>query len=136
VYVDKSMGRWAQPVRRIAGVAFIVAGLPKFAFNAGEVSAFDRYGLPWPHAFVIVIGVVEIAGGILLLLGRATRPTALVLAAVMIGAIVVSGFGQGEVVPSLTVAPLLLAAMLYLVWAGPGPRPGEEPVLRPRPAPD
>lgn len=130
------MGRWAQPVRWIGGVAFVIAGIPKFAFNAGEVSAFDRYGLPWPHAFVILIGVIEIVGGALLLLGRATRPTALVLAAVMVGAIVVSGLGQGEVVPSLTVAPLLLAAMLFLLWSGPGPKSGEKPALRARPAPD
>lgn len=129
------MARWAQPVRWIAGVAFVLAGIAKFAFNAGEVSAFDRYGLPWPHAFVVLIGIIEIAGGVLLLIGLLTRPTALILAAVMVGAIVVSGIGQGEVLPSLTVAPALLAAMLFLLWSGPGPRALDEGSLRRRPAP-
>jgi putative oxidoreductase len=131
----QTMVRWAQPVRWIAGIAFVLAGIAKFAFNAGEVSAFDRYGLPWPHAFVAMIGVVEIAGGALLLIGLATRPAALILGAVMVGAIVVSGIGQGEVVPSLTAAPALLVAMLFLLWSGPGLGSGDERRLRSRPAP-
>jgi putative oxidoreductase len=129
------MVRWAQLVRWIAGIVFVLAGLAKFAFNAGEVSAFDRYGLPWPHLFVAMIGFVEIAGGVLLLLGLLTRPTTLILAGVMVGAIVVSGIGQGEVVPSLTLAPALLVAMLFLLWTGRGPGSRDERPLRSRPAP-
>jgi uncharacterized membrane protein YphA (DoxX/SURF4 family) len=45
---------------------------------------------------------------------------ALALAGNMLGAIVVSGIGEGEVLPSLTLAPVLLAAMLFLLWVGPG----------------
>jgi uncharacterized membrane protein YphA (DoxX/SURF4 family) len=116
------MDRWTSPVRLAAGLAFVIAGIPKFAANAWEVRAFESFGLPWPHAFVILIGVVEIAGGVLLLCDRLTRPTALVLAIVMVGAIVFSGIGHGDVIPSLTVAPLLLAAMLFLLI--PRPEPG------------
>jgi putative oxidoreductase len=115
------MDRWTSPVRLLAGLAFVIAGIPKFAANAWEVRAFDSFGLPWPHAFVILIGVVEIAGGVLLLCDRLTRPTALLLAAVMVGAIVFSGIGHGDVIPSLTVAPLLLAAMLFLLSRRPEP---------------
>jgi uncharacterized membrane protein YphA (DoxX/SURF4 family) len=115
------MDRWRTPVRLFAGLAFVIAGIPKFAANAWEVGAFDSFGLPWPHAFVIVIGLVEIAGGVLLLCDRLTRPTTLVLAAVMVGAIVFSGIGHGDVIPSLTVAPLLLAAMLFLLSRRPAP---------------
>jgi len=70
---------------------------------------------------VIAIGAIEIAGGVLLLRDRLTRPTALVLAAVMAGAIAFSGIGHGDVVPSLTVAPLLLAATLFLLSRRPAP---------------
>ncbi len=111
------ISRWAGPVRLAAGLIFVGAGIAKFAFNAGEVRAFDRYGLPAPHAFVVLIGIVEILGGALLMAGVVIRPTAAVLAAVMVAAIALSGIGQGEVVPSLTVAPVLLAAMLFLIWA-------------------
>jgi uncharacterized membrane protein YphA (DoxX/SURF4 family) len=116
------MDRWTTPVRVLTGLAFVVAGIPKFAANAWETRAFESFGLPWPDAFVIVIGVVEIAGGVLLLCDRLTRPTALVLAAVMVGAIVSSGIGHGDVIPSLTVAPLLLAAALFLLSRRPVPR--------------
>jgi uncharacterized membrane protein YphA (DoxX/SURF4 family) len=51
-----------------------------------------------------------------------TRLAALALAADMIGAIVVSGIGEGEVLPSLTLALAMLAAMVYLLWVGPGSR--------------
>jgi uncharacterized membrane protein YphA (DoxX/SURF4 family) len=50
----------------------------------------------------------------------ATRLVAAVLAGNTIGAIVVSGILQNEVL-SLTLAPGLLAAMLYVLWIGPGP---------------
>ena len=44
---------------------------------------------------------------------------ALVLAGDMVGAIIVSGIAKGEIV-SLTLAPAELAAMLIVLWAGPG----------------
>jgi uncharacterized membrane protein YphA (DoxX/SURF4 family) len=115
------MDRWTSPVRLLAGLAFVIAGIPKFAANAWETRAFDSFGLPWPAALVILIGVVEIAGGVLLLCDRLTRPTALGLAAVMVGAIVFSGIGHGDVIPSLTLAPALLAAMLFLLRRRPEP---------------
>ena len=37
----------------------------------------------------------------------------------MIGAIVTSGIGQGEWIPSLTLAPALLIAAVYLAWTEP-----------------
>lgn len=113
------MARWVPIVRWTAGAVFVIAGIAKFAFHTGELHAFERYGLPAPEAFVALIGIVEIGGGVLLLFGLLTRSTAVVLAGVMIGAIALSGIGQGEAIPSLTLAPALLAAMLFLLWAGP-----------------
>jgi putative oxidoreductase len=115
------MDCWTTPVRLLAGLAFVIAGIPKFAAHNWEARAFDSFGLPWPHALVILIGVVEIVGGVLLLCDRLTRPTALVLVAVMDGAIVFSGIGHGDVIPSLTVSPLLLAATLCLLSRHPDP---------------
>ncbi len=50
----------------------------------------------------------------------------MLLAGNMLTAIAVSGFGQGEVLPSLTLAPALLAVMLFLLVVG--LRGGEVPV--------
>jgi uncharacterized membrane protein YphA (DoxX/SURF4 family) len=80
-----------------------------------------RYvGCPSPSAFVYGIGVLELAGGFSLATGALTRLAAIALIGDMIGAIGASGIGEGEVVPSLTLAPALLVAMLFLLWTGPG----------------
>lgn len=113
---------WAPAVRWASGAAFVLFGIGKFADHAHEVDSFESYGLPAPDAFVYLVGGLELAGGALLLAGLLTRLAALALAANMVAAIALSGVGEGEVLPSLTLAPALLIAMLYLLWAGPGPR--------------
>jgi putative oxidoreductase len=72
-----------------------------------------------PGAFTVAIGVLELVGGVLLLAGLKTRITSLLLAADMVGAIVVSGVLQGETI-SLTLAPALLVAMIALAIWGSG----------------
>jgi len=103
----------ALAARVVGGGVFVVFGLGKFVNHASEVDSFRDYGLPAPAAFVVVIGVIEIVGGLLLILGLATRPAALVLAADMVGAIVVSGLALGEPI-SLTLAPAELVLCLFL----------------------
>ena len=132
---DVPVARWAAPVRWVCGAVFVLFGAGKFLDHAHEVESFDAYGLPSPDAFVYLIGVVEIGGGLLLAAGLLTRLAALALAGDMVGAIAVSGIGQGEAVPSLTLAPVLLAAMAFLIWVGPGTRALDARLLRPRPAP-
>jgi len=105
--------------RVVGGGVFVAFGVGKFTQHASEVASFEEYGLPAPDAFVYAIGVVEIVGGLLLVLGLLTRPAALALAGDMVAAIIVSGLALGEDV-SLTVAPAELAVCLYLLWTGPG----------------
>jgi putative oxidoreductase len=114
-------------VRLLAGVVFAISGTPKFFAHGWEAGHFRTYGLPLPDAFVYLIGTIEILGGIALIADFAVRPVALLLGAVMVGAIVTSGIGQGEWIPSLTVAPALLIACVYLLWATPGPWAGARP---------
>src|SRR5437899_1105268 len=105
--------------RILGGANFVVFGIGKFTAHASEVDSFDKYGLPEPDAFVYAIGVIEIVGGALLMIGLLTRLAALVLAGDMVGAIAVSGIGRGELV-SLTVAPAELAICVFLLWTGAG----------------
>jgi putative oxidoreductase len=107
--------------RIVAGAVFVGFGIGKFVNHAAEVDSFRSYGLPAPDAFVSCIGVLEIVGGLLLIAGLATRPAALVLAANMLGAIIVSGFARWEII-SLTLAPVQLALMLFVLAVGPGRR--------------
>jgi putative oxidoreductase len=122
VAAQRTTGRSALLVAllRIAGaIVFVVFGIAKFSAHGAEVASFEKYGLPSPSAFVYAIGVLEVVGGLLLLAGLLTRPVALALAGDMVGAIVVSGIGENEVV-SLTLAPAELVVMLVLLWVGPG----------------
>jgi putative oxidoreductase len=112
-------GHWHRRVRLLAGVVFAAAGTPKFFAHGWEAGHFRTYGVPLPDAFVYLIGVIEIIGGLALVAGVAVRSFALLLGAVMIGAIVTSGIGQGEWIPSLTLAPALLVASVYLAWPTP-----------------
>jgi uncharacterized membrane protein YphA (DoxX/SURF4 family) len=109
--------RW---VRLLAGIVFAISGTPKFFAHGWEAGHFRTYGLPLPDAFVYLIGAIEIIGGLALIADVAVRPVSLLLGAVMVGAIVTSGIGQGEWIPSLTLAPALLIASVYLAWATPG----------------
>lgn len=102
-------------MRQVLGVAFVIGGLPKFLAFGWELDAFERFGLPYAEAWVIAAGVIEIGGGLLLLLDRLVVPAALALAATMAVAIGVSGVKEGDIIPSLTVAPLLLAGCVVLL---------------------
>jgi uncharacterized membrane protein YphA (DoxX/SURF4 family) len=106
----------------LTGVIFFFAGLVKFVFHHWELHAFRSFGLPWPSALEIFAGVLETLGGVLLALRRLVVPVSVLLAATMIVAIASSGIGHGDVIPSLTLAPALLIATLYLLATGLRPR--------------
>jgi uncharacterized membrane protein YphA (DoxX/SURF4 family) len=99
----------------MAGVIFFFAGLVKFVFHHWELHAFRSFGLPFPSVLEIFARVVETVGGVLLALPRCVALVAAVLGVTMLVAIGSSGIGDGDVVPSLTLAPVLLIAMLYLL---------------------
>jgi uncharacterized membrane protein YphA (DoxX/SURF4 family) len=99
----------ATRVAWISGAVFIPAGLVKFVWHAWELRAFVRFGLPVPNAWVIAAGVLEITAG------RFVVGAALAMAVTMAVAIAVSGIAQGDVIPSLTLAPALLIAMVFLL---------------------
>jgi uncharacterized membrane protein YphA (DoxX/SURF4 family) len=102
----------------LTGVTFVFAGLVKFVFHHWELHAFRSFGLPWPSALEIFAGALEMVGGILLALRRAVVPAAVLLAVTMVVAIISSGIGHGDVIPSLTLAPALLLATLFLLVRG------------------
>src|SRR5215813_6332314 len=105
--------------RWVAAIVFVSFGAAKFANHGAELASFRHYPLPAPGFVVYLVGVVEIVGGLLLVAGLVTRLAALALAGDMIGAIVVSGLARWEVI-SLTLAPVLLAAMIILIRSGGG----------------
>jgi uncharacterized membrane protein YphA (DoxX/SURF4 family) len=99
----------------LSGAIFFFAGLVKFVFHHWELHAFISFGLPFPSALEILAGVLETVGGVLLVLRRWIVPTTVLLSITMVVAIIASGIDHGDVIPSLTLAPALLVAMLYLL---------------------
>lgn len=104
----------------LTGATFVVAGLVKFVFHNWELHAFRSFGLPWPAALEISAGVLETVGGVLLARRRAVVPAATLLGVTMVVAIISSGIGHGDVIPSLTLAPALLLATVFLLVRGLG----------------
>jgi uncharacterized membrane protein YphA (DoxX/SURF4 family) len=112
----------ATRVAILTGVIFIPAGLVKFAFHHWELHAFEEFGLPLPFALELLAGVLETVGGVLLIARRHVVPIAALLCATMLVAIGASGIGHGDVIPSLTLAPLLLLALLFVLARALRPR--------------
>jgi putative oxidoreductase len=105
--------------RLAAGAVFVGFGLGKFLGHESERDAFERYEIPFPDTATYLIGGLELIGGMALLLGLFVRPFAFLLACNMIGAIITAGRTEGGPV-HLLLAPALLAATLFLLWAGGG----------------
>ena len=112
--------RKATRVAILTGVIFFFAGLVKFVFHHWELHAFRSFGLPWPSALEILAGMLETLGAILLADAPWIAPSAVLLAATMAVAIVSSGIGHGDVIPSLTWRRRCWLATLYLLAVGLG----------------
>ena len=76
-------------IRLLVGAVFLAEGIQKFLFPA-EVGAarFAKIGIPAPDLMGPFVGVVEILGGSLLLLGLLTRLAAIPLIINMVVAII------------------------------------------------
>jgi putative oxidoreductase len=108
-------------IRVFVGLAFVFFGVVKFVMTQFEVTEFVKFGFPASAGIVYLVGLVEVGAGLMLLLGLGTRLAAVGLAVVMVGAILTAGLTVGGPF-HLGVAPVLLVANLYLLWAGSGSR--------------
>jgi uncharacterized membrane protein YphA (DoxX/SURF4 family) len=101
--------------RIFLAVVFVYVGAIKLPDEAGMwVRLFERIGIgQW---FRDVTAIVEIVGGVLMLVPRATRVAVLLTSSVMIGALIVhatvTGFG-----PQTVAASVLLTLSLLVGWS-------------------
>jgi putative oxidoreductase len=67
-------------IRLLVGWVFLSEGIQKFLFPAAlGAGRFAKIGIPWSEAMGPFVGIVEIVGGLLLLLGFLTRLSAFIL---------------------------------------------------------
>jgi putative oxidoreductase len=72
--------------RVLLSILFILAGYAKLADIAGTAGWFGSIGLPMPTATTVLVGLVELLGGLAILVGFKTRLAAIVLAVFTIAA--------------------------------------------------
>lgn len=110
-------------LRVTLGVVFLVHGYQKlftFGFH-GVAGMFGHMGIPLPAFFAVVITLIEFVGGLLLIVGVATRIAAALIAMDMLGAILFVHGKHGFFNPSGVEFPLtLIAAAVCLMLAGGG----------------
>jgi putative oxidoreductase len=83
------------PIRIVAGITFIAHGLPKFENIAGTQGFFGSIGLP--PELALPISLLEVIGGIFLLVGVVTRIAAAPLIIERIGATLLVKISKGFV---------------------------------------
>jgi len=102
-------------LRIVAGLLFLQHGLSKFF-------GFPTAGPPM-STLLYVQGVIEVLGGLLIILGAYTRPVAFILAGDMAAAYFIAHYPKSfyPLVNGGDAAILYCFLFLYLVFAGAGP---------------
>jgi uncharacterized membrane protein YphA (DoxX/SURF4 family) len=106
-------------LRVILGISFFIHGLTKFQDGIGNtVGWFDSIGLPGGLAYVVA--VIELVGGLLLIIGLGTRIVSALLFFVMLGAMIkvklaVGFLGNGQMAGyELDLAFLAMAVVIAI----------------------
>ncbi len=141
-------------LRIMAGSVFLWEGCMKFAFVNQGVGRFTKLGMPFPVQTAHFVASLEIVGGILILLGLATRPIAIAFIAEMVVAMLSTKIGiflGTSPLPPPPAPPISgiwavlheirsewaqLAVSLFLLLEGPGPLALDARLKSPAPSSD
>jgi uncharacterized membrane protein YphA (DoxX/SURF4 family) len=108
--MNESRNRVLTVIAVLLGIVMIGGGVAKLAGQAGQVSAFAKWGLPaW---FRALVGTFEVIGGIGLVVPAARPAGAVILSTIMVGAL--WAHAAHSEWPSLIPAALLLTVFLTI----------------------
>ncbi|MEP9371188.1 DoxX family protein [Mesorhizobium sp. KR1-2] len=107
--------------RILLSIMFILAGFGKLTNIAGTAGYFASYNLPMPTATAVIIGLVELVGGLAILIGFQTRIAAWVLAIFSVAAALVAHMNWADVMQLINFQKNLAIAGGFLVLASFGP---------------
>ncbi len=106
--------------RVLVGVVFFWHGLSKFRNGLDGVEGmFTDWGVPAPGLAVLFVAIVELIGGLGLILGIGTRIWALLLGLIMLGALLFVKADLG-ITGGANTDLGLLAALVSIIGSGPG----------------
>lgn len=101
-------------INTLLSAIFLASGAAKLTSLDFEVNAFERWG--YPMAFMFLIGALEVAGGVGLLLGRWSALAAAALTPLMWGAMGTHLIHQEW--PMLAVASAIMTLSTRQAWVG------------------
>ncbi len=116
-------------IRMMMGIAFIIHGFPKLGNIEGIQGYFAAVGIP--PELALPLALLEVMGGIALLLGIATRIASILFIVEMIGAIIMVNASIGFIVGGgLELDLLLMSIAISLLISGPGKMSIERDILK------
>lgn len=111
-------------VRWTLGALFIWHGVAKFQAGLSMVEGmFGQWGVPAPGLAAPVVAIIEVLGGVALIIGAGTRVISLGLASLLVGAIYYAKTDLGLIpmtAPGAELDLAYLAGLVTLVVQGPG----------------
>ncbi len=121
-------------LRVVVGIVFAAHGWQKLSMMGfdGVAGFFGSLGVPLPMLAAVVVTLLELVGGIALILGIGTRVVAALLAVDMLAALLLVHLPNGIFVSNngYELVLLLLAAGVYFALVGPGPFSLDNRLLR------
>jgi putative oxidoreductase len=116
---------WLPPLlaRIVLGWIFIGAGWAKLGNLDGVAGFFASLGIPAAGFMALLVGVVELVGGLMVLVGLGTRLASIPLGIIMIVALTTAKAGDITGIEALFSIrdTLYLVLLLWLITSGPGP---------------
>ena len=117
------------PIRIMIWIAFIIHGVPKIGNIEGTKGFFASVGIP--PELALPLALLEVMGGIALIVGIATRIVSILFIVEMTGAIIMVKASEGFVVGGGYELDLLLMAIaISLLISGPGKVSIEKDILK------
>jgi putative oxidoreductase len=106
--------------RVLLSLMFILGGFAKLTAVSGTAAWFGSLGLPLPTVTTVVVGLVELLGGLAVLVGYQTRIAAIILAVFTAAATLIAHFDFADQVQVLFLQKNLAITGGFLILAAVG----------------
>ena len=107
--------------RILLSFIFILSGFGKLAAIGGTAGYFGSLGIPAPTAVAVLAGLVELLGGLAVLIGFKTRIAAYALAAFSVGSALIAHTDWSDMMQMISFQKNMALAGGFLVLAAFGP---------------